>query len=1129
MTTMRIQYIFFLLLISVFSHAKDVDLTFEVFHAERNYMDIARQKAYELNNEGFNCYILRGKVNLSLRCNDSKTTQEMQNNINLFDAKKIKYTIINRELSTDTTKTTKYKSPNELYLGYRAYNNKNYKRALEIFRYNYEMEDTFKHAYAYALALIKVNRYNKALNLLKPYAKKPKAKQLYKDTAISYIYWEIHKKNYAKAKILTKKYNLTSKIFDIDYTHALDLVKEKKYNEANTILKPYLHKYTKANNLFIDNIISIASKPYENKDYKKALSILQPYKNNSTKIKKFYDDIRYNRSLNNGWLLLNTNPKSALSAFKNSCTIKQGYDCYSGMMYAYYNLKKYDTSLYLAEKLYASNPSDKLSIMAMRISLKLKKYNNAKKWYDKTKDKTNIENPYLVDVFLTIDNYIKEKKYTQAQNNIEYLKKLYPHNNKILAKEMRLYLAQKQYDKADEIAQNILKTDKSSSDARYTIAVYEFENQKYASCSSVLRGTKLTQRYQIDMLYKCDAYSAVSHKDMKSAIKSIEKIKNDELKFVFYLDVGDMFTSIDDPHAIESYKQAKKYKQNDIDIEMVYLYSLQNFNKYEQLDNELSLAYKKFPSQTKELNRFRNSYEKQRLYSYYKNKKYKECYEYSDTIAKRQNNRETYRLGAWCAYSAKKYQKAKEEFAKANLLFGDNSKDIYAYALSAYKLGLYDRATQALDRINKVTDKKERILIANLYTDLQEQQKSKEILLTMKDSKEKDKAFVSLNKSHTKLSYENSASIGMSYQSQVGESAKNQFDKYMMPIDYDYYDIKNDLHMYFDGDLMYLYNGSLGSKNSDYLDYGFGTTTQKDAISNDVGFMPKIGVDYKNIRAMIGTTPIGTKISPELTWLLSGYINSDNWTGSLKFEQKEIDETMLSFVGETAQEGNYKKDWGRVVKRGGELGISYDSLINLSLNLAYYPEIFGENVEDNNEMKATLVAIYYPKVEDISYLQVGAIGVYDSYDKNSNLFTYGHGGYFSPQEFFLGGLFAQLGDIINRDFYYQARFALGFETYKVDDTKKFPLNDGVVNSNSIATGYTDDGVDYQAALQLGYQINKHFDFISGFSLEHFNDYSTQQASFAILYRFDKRIYTPFNSFYLNHKVDQIIPRYEIAK
>ena len=1125
----RIQYIFFLLLISTFLNAKNVDLTFEIFNAERNYMDIAREKAYKLNEKGFNCYILRGKSNISLRCNDSKTTQEMQKNINLFNKEDIKYTIINRGLSTDKIKTKHYISQNELYLGYRAYNHKDYKRALEIFQYNYNKKNNFKHAYAYALALMKFNRYDEALNVLKPYKRKPKAKKLYDDITLSYFYGELHKKNYAKAKILAKKYNLKSKIFDIDYTNALDLVKEKKYNEANVILKPYLQTHSKANKLFIDNIIAIASKPYKQKDYKQALSILEPYKDNSKKIQNFYDDIRYNRLLNTGWLFVDTNPTSALRAFKKSCSIKKRYGCYSGMMYSYYNLKEYETSLYLAKKLYLSNPSDELSTMAMRSSLKLEKYDDAKIWYNRIKNKNDITNPYLNEVFLKIDSYIKEENYTQAQDNIDYLKKLYPNDNKVLTKEMQLYMAQKRYDKAQEIAREILKTDRNSSDARYVLAIFEFENHNYATCSSILRGTKLTQTYQKDMLYKCDAYDAVSNKDMKKAIKSIDKIQNDEVRFVFYLDVGDMFTSIDDPHAIESYKQAKKYKQNDIDIEMVYLYSLKKFTRYKELDNELVFAFKNFPSEEHKLTKFQNAYEKERLYGYYKNEKYQECYEYSEKIDNKIRTREIYRLGAWCAYSAKKYNKAKEKFAKANLLFGDDSKDIYAYALTTYKLGEYERATQALDRISDVDDEKQKLLIANLYTDLQKQQKAKKVLKTLDDSSQRDEAFVNLNKSHTKLFYENSASVGMFYQSQVGRNAKNKFDKYVVPIDYDYYDRDNDLHLYFDGDLMYLYNGSLGSNTNDYLDYGFGTSTQSDAVSDDAGFMPKIGIDYKNIRAMIGTTPIGAKISPELTWLLSGYITGGNWLGSLKVEQKEVDETMLSFVGETAKDGNREKDWGRVVKRGGELGISYDSLINLSLNLAYYPEIFGENVEDNSEAKATLVAIYYPEVEDISYLQVGAIGIYDSYDKNSNLFTYGHGGYFSPQEFFLGGIFAQLGDIINKDFYYQARLALGFETYSVDSAKKFPLKDGVVNSDAVEPGYKDNGLDYQVALQAGYQIDKHFDFISGISFEHFNDYSIQQVSFALLYRFNKRLYTPFNSFYLNHRVDQIIPRYEVAK
>lgn len=1153
MITTLTRYIFLLLLISSLLQAKKIDVTFEVFNAPHKYIDIARERAYELQEKGFKCYIIKGKRDLSVRCNDAKTSKEMQRVINRLNKKDVKFTIINRENKKDKKE---YKTLNQFYLGYAAFDRKDYKKALEIFEYNYKKKNNYEHAYAYSLALMKRGRYEKALSVLDEYRAKPKAKKLYNDIATTYMYRELNKKRYVeahaivdkyrfssqrlhrvinkqevndlieareyeKAKLLAEEYQLESEAFEIDYMKALDLQKIKNYDGSNALLAPYIGSEKRADELFISNIVSSASLSYSDKNYKEALDKLGPHKS-SPKVKKLYDEILYSRSLDNGWLFVDKKPKSALVAFKDACSIKKEYSCYSGMMYSYYNLEMYDKSLYLAQKLYSAEPSDALSTLAMRSSLKLKDYDEAKVWFDKTKNKKGLTSPYLLETFLTIDDYIKVEDYTEAQSIVNYLKNLYPQNVEVLKREMQLYLEQGEYDKAQDIAQEILLIDEDSVEAKYTFALYEFEHQDYEGCFNRLSPLKLTQSYQTQLFNRCSAYTRASNRDINGAIDTIEKIDDTDIKAAFYMDIGDLYKSIGDEHAIRAYQEARRYKKHDFDLEMIYLYSLKEFTKDDLLDKELVKAYEKYPNKKRKLDEFRVVYEKDRLYSYYKNKRYVECYNYSNVIQEDQDDQDVYRMGGWCAYTLKKYKEAKEKFAKINMEYGENSQDIYAYALSAYKLQEYDRATEALDRIEVIESEKEALLIAGLYMDLKEQEKARTLLMGLEESKERDEALVNINKSYTVKSYENAASIGMYYQSQTGVEGKSKFDKFIVPIDYDYYNKEKEYHIYFDGDLMYLRNGYLEDVASSYLDFGLGTSSQDDALASDIGFMPKLGIDYKNIRAEIGTTPIGAKISPELTWLLSGYLSRGNWMASLKFEQKEIDETMLSFVGERASDGLLEVNWGRVVKRGVEVGVSYDAYVNLSLNLAYYPQIFGLNVEDNSEKKATAMALYHPKVESIAYVDIGAIVAFDSYEKNSNSFTYGHGGYFSPQQFFLGALFAQFGDIIDEDFYYQSKVGLGFEGFIVDDSHKFPLQDGVVNSGKIQKGYRDGGIVYKAAIQLGYKINQNLDLISGVSLERINGYSVQQMSFAFVYRFEKSRYSTFNTFSLNHRVDQII-------
>ena len=1147
------RYIFLLLFISTLSEAKKIDLTFEVFHAKNKYINIAREKALALREKGFTCYIVKGKENLSVRCNDVKTSKEMQRIINRFNKKDIKFSIINRKTKADKRG---YKTLNEFYLGYAAFDRKDYKKALKIFEYNYKKENNYEHAYAYALALLKRSRYVKALEVLDEYRKISKAAKLYRDIALTYMYRELNSKRYKmaheivnkyyfsskklhdiidkqevndliqaakyeKAKSLAKKYHLKNKVFEIDYMKALYLQKVKKYDASNELLKAYLSKDKRAYNLFILNILAKTSLYYAKKDYKKALSILTPYRS-SRKVQKLYNDILYTRFLNKGWKLVNKEPKLALEAFKASCNIKKEYSCYSGMMYSYFNLKKYDQSLYLADKLYAAEPNDALSTIAMRSSLRLKQYNKAQIWFDRTKNKEGLTSPSLLETFLTIDDYIKAKDYKSAYNIVNYLSSLYPKNIEILKQKMQLYILQEEYDKAYNIAKKILSFDPKSVEAKYTFSLYEFEHQEYKRCESRLLKLKLTQPYQIQLLNRCTAYADVSKRDINSAIKAIDKIDDANIKVAFYVDLGDMYKSIGNPLCIRAYHKAKSYKKDDFDLEILYLYALKEFMKDEALDKALIKAYKDYPLEHKRLDALRHAYEKDRLYSYYKNKRYSECYNYANVIEANLDDRDVYRMGAWCAYSLKKYNKAKEKFAKINLKYGEDAQDVYAYALSAFQLKERQRAIEALERIKNIDSDKERILIAQLYIDLQEQEKAKALLMKLPPSDKRNEALVKVNKSYTRVAYENAASVGMYYKSQTGASGKSRFNQFLVPVDYDYFNKEDKYHIYFNGDLMYLSNGYLSGGVNSYLNFGLATSTQDNALGSDIGFMPKIGIDYKNIRAELGSTPIGAKISPEPTWLLSGHIAYNRWTGSLKFEQKELDETMLSFVGERARDGSIEVNWGRVLKRGIELGMSYNANIDLSLKLAYYPQIFGLNVEKNSEKKATAMAVYHPKVESIAYVNVGAIVAFDEYEKNSNSFTYGHGGYFSPQQFFLGSLFAKFGDTIGKDFYYQSKIGLGFEGYIMNDSPKFPLDDGIANSGTILKGHRDGGVVYKTALQVGYKINKKFDLISGVSLERINSYSVQQVSFAFVYTFEKNRDSDFNTFRLNHRVNSII-------
>jgi tetratricopeptide (TPR) repeat protein len=1153
MIIMRIRSIFLLLLINISLYGEPIDVTFEILNTPPDYLNIVQKKAYEMKKVGFRCYILKNKTRLSLRCNDAHSTKKFQQTIKQLNDNNISFTVINKDIKS---KPVKYKSLNEFYLGYAAFNRKEYQKALRIFAYNYKKDPNFEHSYAYSLALLKTKQYEKALYVLKKHLKNKKARKLYKDIALTYFYSLLNHKDYVgakevvqkympnkakyqqivykqeindlvklkkydEAKELARKYNIPDVDFTIDYLIALDMNKEKKYQQANIILSKYFDSHTKARDLLLSNVMAIASEYYTNKEYDTALEKLQGYRQYSPKIKALYKDILYNKYLDRGWSLVEKDPQRALNSFKKACQLKPDFDCYKGLMYSYFNLKNYKKSLYLANKLYRYKPTDDVAVIAMQNSLKMKDFESAKYWFSKVKDKKGLPNPYLLETFLSIDRYIKVKDFDEAQRMIDYLVSLYPQNIKVLEKQLEVYLVTNEYQKAKETALKILEIDSNSLAANYALSYDDYQHKNYISCVERLSDYNLTENYQKKLFNTCNAYVYAQRKNINRAIDYIERNEDNASKSKFYLDIGDMYAKKGYPEAARAYKKAYDYDKGNFGLLMLYLYALKDTYKDDVIEKELAVAYKRYPEKHEELNKFVNLYQKDRLFSYYKNRQYFSCAKYAKLLEKQTQDREIYRMGGWCSYYLKEYENAKRTFAQINHSFGETTEDIYAFALSAHQNGDDEQAIEALDRIRLIDNEKDALLVARLYMDLDKQKKARKILLKLPESDKRDAILVAINKSYMRKQYENSASVGMYYESRSGVDGKSRLDKYIVPLDYDYYNKEDKYHIYFDGDILYLYNGYLTDNSGTNIDFGLNSTTQVDDLTSDIGFMPTVGIDTKYIQASIGLTPVGAKIAPELRWSLSAKYLYNKLLFRVAYKQQHIEETMLSFVGERAVDKSLEVNWGRVLKRGFEGGISYDKNVILSLNFAYYPEIFGLNVINNSEFKTTATAVYHPNIAPVSYMDVGVLVAYDSYEKNSNLFTYGHGGYFSPQDFWLGSVFTQFGDIVNDRFYYQAKLSLGFEGFLVDDAQKFPLsNDPALIG--IQQGYSDGGITYKGGIEFGYNFTKNLDMIAGVSMEKMYAYEVKQVSFSLVYRFDDDKRKKFNTFRLNHRVENIM-------
>lgn len=152
----------------------------------------------------------------------------------------------------------------------------------------------------------------------------------------------------------------------------------------------------------------------------------------------------------------------------------------------------------------------------------------------------------------------------------------------------------------------------------------------------------------------------------------------------------------------------------------------------------------------------------------------------------------------------------------------------------------------------------------------------------------------------------------------------------------------------------------------------------------------------------VGATPIGGPISPLPTF--AARIFSPN-TWHVELHQRSVQESILSTVG--LEDPYSDKKWGRVVKSGFSAGktflLSNPWWLSLEGGLDYY---WGENMIRNRGWNESL------SLGRTDPLYVGQIswGLFVSalqFQENSDFFTFGHGGYFSPQNFLITGPFAR--------------------------------------------------------------------------------------------------------------------------
>lgn len=240
------------------------------------------------------------------------------------------------------------------------------------------------------------------------------------------------------------------------------------------------------------------------------------------------------------------------------------------------------------------------------------------------------------------------------------------------------------------------------------------------------------------------------------------------------------------------------------------------------------------------------------------------------------------------------------------------------------------------------------------------------------------------------------------------------------------------------------------------------------------------------VRAKIGTSPIDGAVDVTPVFQLDTQLSGVR----INLHRESIEESILSYTGLEDPYG--RAAWGRVTKNGGTVGKTFalDDGWWISSDGGF--DIYrGENVINNHGWHLDLAmgrTLLWQNTWEITW---GGYASYQHFDKNSNFFTYGHGGYYSPDYMISAGPLFRIKTIECRDFWLDAQFSAGWMIEQNSSIDRYPLKDVSTSGLSAAAseellgtfaGSSKDGPTLSIQVEAGKAITKNISCGGFFSM-----------------------------------------------
>ncbi|MFZ6861513.1 cellulose synthase subunit BcsC-related outer membrane protein [Undibacterium sp. Ji67W] len=310
------------------------------------------------------------------------------------------------------------------------------------------------------------------------------------------------------------------------------------------------------------------------------------------------------------------------------------------------------------------------------------------------------------------------------------------------------------------------------------------------------------------------------------------------------------------------------------------------------------------------------------------------------------------------------------------------------------------------------------------------------------------------------------------------------------------------------------------SQQAQFANVPFSTIAQQQGLSNATsidqvakGVALSLSYELAGFKVDIGSSPIGFPIKNVvggIRW--SNQVDDMNF--SVELARRSVTDSYLSYAG--ARDSLYGLSWGGVTKNGLRIDAAYNEDEGGVYGGLGFAELLGTNVVKNTVLDfggGAYWRVYKTKNTNVT---VGLNLTTMFYKKNLQNFTYGNGGYFSPQSYYALNLPVEVSGRSGK-LSYQLGAAIGVQSFRADAAPYYPLVSAdqtslelfaaanpKVSINTTYAGQTHTGIQYKLAGAAEYLLSPHFAVGGRMSVDNSGDFTDASALVYLRYTFEPK-------------------------